>query len=118
MTCHLCCDCCSCSAIEFNHMHQEVRSLFDCDLAHLFEEDDPFSMELRAEPIPAFDIDLFDKNMVKIAIWPYFMDDDEIIFDPETGRLTDETAQKVEHYLRLNMAMIPPDEEISPTLKD
>jgi hypothetical protein len=99
-------------------MHQEVRDLYDFDLVDLFAGDDPFSMVLKSEPASSPDMCLFDKNMVKIAIWPYSMDDDEIVFDPETGRLTEEVAQKVEHYLRLNIAMISPDEEIPPASQE
>ena len=110
--CQRCCDCCSCNSIDFRTMHEEVRSLYACDLIHL--EDDSFSQISGADLSTAPNMDLFDKNMVKSAIWPYTMDDDEIIFDPETGRLTEDVAQKVEHYLRLNMAMIPPDEELPP----
>ncbi len=97
-------------------MQQEVRDLYGGPLADLYVGEDPFSLALNTDQAPSFDMDLFDKNMVRIAIWPYSMEDDEIVFDPETGKLTKETAQKVEHYLRLNWAMIPPDEELPPAL--
>jgi hypothetical protein len=116
-TCQHCCDCCSCNTPDFGLMHEEVRALYDCHLIELFAEDDPFSIAPKTDPDEPFHIDLFDKNMVKIAIWPYSMEDDEIVFDPETGKLTEEVAQKVEHYLRLNRAMIPPDEEVPPELE-
>jgi hypothetical protein len=117
-TCQFCCDCCKCSIEDFALMQQEVRSFYSSDFADRVVGDDPFSIAVNYEPASCIDMDLFTKNMVKIAIWPYTMDDDEIVFDPETGRLTDEVAQKVEYYLRLNMAMIPPDGDMPPALKD
>jgi hypothetical protein len=94
-------------------MQQEVRAFYSGDFVDLIVGDDPFSIAVNYEPTSCINMDLFTKNMVKIAIWPYMMEDDEIVFDPITGKLTPEVAQKVDHYLRLNQAMIPPDENDS-----
>jgi len=94
-------------------MQKEVRAFYSGDLVDLIVGDDPFSLAVNREPASCKDMDLFNKNMVKIAIWPYMMEDDEIVFDPTTGKLMPEVAQKVDYYLRLNQAMIPPEEDIS-----
>ena len=108
--CQRCCDCCSCPTDDFQRMQDEVRVLYASDLVTLFA-DDPSLARPEHEENSVINTGLLDKNMVRIAIWPYTMEDDEIVFDPETGKLTEEAAQKVTHYLQLNSAMSPPDED-------
>jgi hypothetical protein len=108
--CHCCCDCCVCA--------DDIESILadrtvECLLADSSLRDSRFRKSLKGLDTSLIDTEQFRRKMVKIAIWPYTMTDDEISFDPETGRLTDEAAQKVEHYLSLNLRKIPPTRNTS-----
>jgi len=103
-SCSLCCDCCVCHDAEVNPAQEDDilwQSLLD--LALRWSRNTLLGSEEACRMNTEPDAQHIQRSMIQIAIWPHTLSDDEIVFDPATGSLTDRTAQIVERCLHLKL---------------